>query len=200
MACNAGKKILHCCVSGKNSNSRGFGRKKFLPKPNHPYKPPPPPSEIKWSAPRRLPYYWDPRLLQHWLKKLYLHFILIIIRKIEESASKQAIAVLIKICFAFTVFYFLFDKSNSFLAAFYGRSLGETVCNSSWGCKTTGFQCILRLKVSSVAQIVVDFKLRTSVCSKRFPSKSGFIFIWWPQKQRQTYITFNNTPHWIPSS
>ena len=122
-----GKKSYTVVCQEKDSNSRGLGRKKILPKPNHPYKPPPIPtsSEIKWSAPKRLPYYWDPRLLQHWLKKkLYLHFILIIIRKIEESASKQAIVVLIKIRFAFTVFYFLFNKSNLFLAAFYGRSLG----------------------------------------------------------------------------
>ena len=44
MAYNAGKKILHRCVSGKRFKLQRFGKKKFLPKPNHPYKPPPTPT------------------------------------------------------------------------------------------------------------------------------------------------------------
>ena len=128
MAYNAGKKILHRCVSGKRFKLQRFGKKKFLPKPNHPYKPPPTPTPFRnqMVGPQKVTILLRPSIIATLTKKIYiyLHFILIIIRKIEESASKQAIVVLIKIRFAFTVFYFLFNKSNLFLAAFYGRSSG----------------------------------------------------------------------------
>ena len=39
-----GKKSYTVVCQEKDSNSRGLGRKKFLPKPNHPYKPPPTPT------------------------------------------------------------------------------------------------------------------------------------------------------------
>ena len=122
-----GKKSYTVVCQEKDSNSRGLGRKKFLPKPNHPYKPPPTPTPFRnqMVGPQKVTILLRPSIIATLTKKnLYLHFILIIIRKIEESASKQAIVVLIKIRFAFTVFYFLFNKSNLFLAAFYGRSLG----------------------------------------------------------------------------
>ena len=124
-----GKKSYTVVCQEKDSNSRGLGRKKFLPKPNHPYKPAPTPTPTplrnQMVGPQKVTILLRPSIIATLTKKkLYLHFILIIIRKIEESASKQAIVVLIKIRFAFTVFYFLFNKSNLFLAAFYGRSLG----------------------------------------------------------------------------
>ena len=123
-----GKKSYIVVCQEKDSNSRGLGRKKILPKPNHPYKPPPTPTPFRnqMVGPQKVTILLRPSIIATLTKKIYiyLHFILIIIRKIEESASKQAIVVLIKIRFAFTVFYFLFNKSNLFLAAFYGRSLG----------------------------------------------------------------------------
>ena len=39
-----GKKSYTVVCQEKDSNSRGLGRKKFLPKPNHPYKPAPTPT------------------------------------------------------------------------------------------------------------------------------------------------------------
>ena len=42
-----GKKSYTVVCQEKDSNSRGLGRKKFLPKPNHPYKPPPAPTPFR---------------------------------------------------------------------------------------------------------------------------------------------------------
>ena len=127
MAYNAGKKILHRCVSGKRFKLQRFGKKENLTQTKSPIQATPHPHLFRnqMVGPQKVTILLRPSIIATLTKKkLYLHFILIIIRKIEESASKQAIVVLIKIRFAFTVFYFLFNKSNLFLAAFYGRSLG----------------------------------------------------------------------------
>ena len=43
MAYNAGKKILHRCVSGKRFKLQRFGKKEILTQTKSPNKPPPPP-------------------------------------------------------------------------------------------------------------------------------------------------------------
>ena len=122
-----GKNLTPLCVRKKIQTPEVWEERKSYPNQiTHTSHPPPPPLQKSNGRPPK--GYHTIETLDYCnidkKKKLYLHFILIIIRKIEESASKQAIVVLIKIRFAFTVFYFLFNKSNLFLAAFYGRSLG----------------------------------------------------------------------------
>ena len=72
-----GKKSYTVVCQEKDSNSRGLGRKKFLPKPNHPYKPPPTPTPTPFRnqmvGPQKVTILLRPSIIATLTKKIYIY-------------------------------------------------------------------------------------------------------------------------------
>ena len=69
-----GKKSYTVVCQEKDSNSRGLGRKKFLPKPNDPYKPPPTPNPFRnqMVGPQKVTILLRPSIIATLTEKNYI--------------------------------------------------------------------------------------------------------------------------------